>query len=212
MDTTILAGIVVVALILVGAWLLMRKRQSQDLEKKFGPEYHRTVHEMGSRTKAESELLARKRRVEKLRIVPLAPDQAARFADEWRMVQARFVDNPKGVLMDADRLVGELMRQRGYPMGDFESRAADISVDHPAVVHHYRAAHAIALRDHNGEADTEALRQAVVHYRALFSELLETEEPHPAAHHEHPVTGQHDLVHGRREELHDKPHHVETHS
>lgn len=207
MDTTILAGVVLVALILVGAWLLMRKRQSHDLEKRFGPEYHHTVDEMGSRTKAESELLARKKRVEKLKIVPLAPDQAARFSDEWRTLQARFVDNPKGVLMDADRLVNELMRQRGYPMGDFESRAADISVDHPAVVHHYRAAHAIALRDVDADADTEALRQAVVHYRALFSELLEVEEPLHDPH----MPGHRDALHARRDDIHDK-HHMETHS
>ena len=177
-ENTILIGILILAVVLVGAWMLMRSRQSKHLEKRFGPEYHHAVEEHGSRTKAEADLLARQRRVEKMHLVPLPREQAARFAEEWRMLQARFVDNPKGVLMDADRLVSELMRQRGYPMGDFDSRAADISVDHPAVVHHYRAARDVALRDHRGEADTEALRQAVVHYRALFSELLEVEDRH----------------------------------
>jgi hypothetical protein len=173
-----LIGIVILALLVVGAWMLMRKRQSEHLEKSFGPEYQRALDEHGSRTKAEAELLARKKRVGKMHLQRLAPERAARFADEWRTLQARFVDNPKGVLMQADRLVSELMLQRGYPMGDFESRAADISVDHPAVVHHYRSARDIGLRDERGEADTEALRQAVVHYRALFSELLEVEEAH----------------------------------
>ncbi|MEO8654705.1 MAG: hypothetical protein ABI409_11335, partial [Ramlibacter sp.] len=100
-----------------------------------------------------------------------------RFGQEWKALQGRFVDNPKGVLVDADRLVRELMLKRGYPMGDFERRAADISVDHPSVVDHYRAAQAIALRDRRGEADTEELRKAVVHYRALFDDLLEVGQP-----------------------------------
>jgi hypothetical protein len=180
MDLTLLAGVVVIVLIAIGIWLTMRKRQSEDLEQRFGPEYRHAVDEHGSRPKAEAELLAREKRVKKLHIVPLAPEQAMRFSDDWRSLQSRFIDNPQGVLMDADRLVCDLMRLRGYPMADFETNAADISVDHPAVVHHYRAAHDIALRDHRGEADTEALRQAVVHYRALFSELLEVEEAHPA--------------------------------
>lgn len=178
MDETLLIGVVVLALVVVGAWLWIRRRQSVHLEKSFGPEYRRAVEEHGSRSKAEAELLARKKRVEKLHLAALPPEQAARFADEWRTLQARFVDSPHGVLMEADRLVSALMRARGYPMGDFDSRAADISVDHPAVVHHYRSARDIALRDQRGEADTEALRQAVVHYRALFSELLEVEERH----------------------------------
>jgi hypothetical protein len=105
----------------------------------------------------------------------LAPEEAARFSQAWKTLQGRFVDNPKGVLIEADQLVRELMQLRGYPMGDFERRAADISVDHPAVVDHYRAAQAIAMRDRRGEADTEELRRAVVHYRALFDELLEVD-------------------------------------
>jgi hypothetical protein len=135
------------------------------------------VSEHGDRAKAEAELRAREKRVEKLNIVPLAPQEAQQFGQQWRELQARFIDNPKGVLLDADRLVRDLMLRRGYPMGDFERRAADISVDHPAVVDHYRTAHAIAERDHRGEANTEDMRQAVVHYRALFDELLEVGEP-----------------------------------
>lgn len=173
----LIAVVVVLALVAVAAWLWSRKRQSERLVQRFGPEYERTLHEHGDRAKAEAELRHRERRVEKLQIVPLAPADARHFAQSWRELQARFVDNPKGVLMDADRLVRELMLRRGYPMGDFDRRAADISVDHPHVVDHYRAAHEIAQRDHRGEANTEDMRQAVVHYRALFDELLEVGEP-----------------------------------
>ncbi|TMH34828.1 MAG: hypothetical protein E6H58_05315 [Betaproteobacteria bacterium] len=157
----IVVGVVILALIAIAALLVYQKRQSHRLEQRFGPEYRRAVNDLGSKTKAESELRAREKRVEK----------------PWKALQGRFVDNPKGVLAEADQLVRDLMLKRGYPMGDFEHRAADISVDHPAVVDHYRAAQAIAARDQRGEADTEALRQAVVHYRALFDELLEVRTP-----------------------------------
>jgi len=173
----VLAIVVVVALIALTAWLLYSKRQSHRLEQRFGPEYARAVDEMGSRTKAESELKTREKRVEKLNIVPLTPPEAARFDQAWKALQASFIDNPKGVVAQADQLVRELLLKRGYPMGDFERRAADISVDHPAVVDNYRAAQAIAARDLRGETNTEDLRKAVVHYRALFDELLEVSEP-----------------------------------
>jgi len=173
----VLAVVVVVALIALAAWLLYSKRQSHRLEQRFGPEYARAVDEMGSRTKAESELKTREKRVEKLHIVPLTPPEAARFDQAWKALQASFIDNPKGVVAQADQLVRELLLKRGYPMGDFERRAADISVDHPAVVDNYRAAQAIAARDLRGETNTEDLRKAVVHYRALFDELLEVSEP-----------------------------------
>lgn len=169
----ILAGVVALALIALAAWFVYQKKQSHRLQQRFGPEYGRTVDELGSREKAESELKARENRVERLNIVPLAPPEAARFSQAWEVLQGRFVDNPKGVVIQADQLVRELMLKRGYPMENFEHRAADISVDHPAVVDHYRAAQAIAVRDERGEADTEELRKAVVHYRVLFDELLE---------------------------------------
>lgn len=176
-QTLAMLAVVVLVVIAIAAWLWNQKKQSQRLEQRFGPEYARTVDELGSRDKAEAELRTREKRVRKLDIAPLEPADAARFGQEWKALQGRFVDNPKGVLVDADRLVRELMLKRGYPMGDFERRAADISVDHPAVVEHYRAAQAIALRDRRGEADTEELRQAVVHYRALFDDLLEVGQP-----------------------------------
>ncbi|HSY96201.1 MAG TPA: hypothetical protein VK793_11315 [Steroidobacteraceae bacterium] len=168
----ILLGILAVVLLAVAiGFVSQRQRQSKRLRQRFGAEYDRAVTEFG-RNKAEAELKAREKRVEKLTIIPLAPADAARFTQAWTALQGRFIDNPKGVVVEADHLVRELMLKRGYPMGDFEMRAADISVDHPAVVENYRAAQAIAVRDELGEADTEELRKAVVHYRTLFDELL----------------------------------------
>jgi hypothetical protein len=167
---------VVLALIAIAAWFFYQKKQSHRLQHRFGPEYGRTVDKLGSQTKAESELKAREQRVERLNILPLAPSDAARFSEGWKVLQGRFVDNPKDVFVKADQLVRELMSKRGYPVGDFESRAADVSVDHPAVVEHFRAAQAIAVRNERGEANTEDLRKAVVHYHALFNELLEVRE------------------------------------
>jgi hypothetical protein len=172
----ILAAAVVIGLVAIGAWFY-RKKQSHRLQEHFGPEYDRTVNELGSRTKGESDLMAREKRVGRLEILPLAPPEAARFTEAWRALQSRFVDNPKGVVVEAEQLVRELMEKRGYPMGDFERRAGDISVDHPDVVANYRSAQAIAVRDQQGSADTEELRKAVVYYRALFDELLEIREP-----------------------------------
>ena len=173
----ILAAAVALGLVAIGAWLYTRRKQSHRLQEHFGPEYDRTVDELGSRTKGESDLKAREKRVERLDILPLAPPEAARFSEAWQALQGRFVDNPKGVVVQAEQLVRELMEKRGYPMGDFERRAGDISVDHPDVVANYRSAQAIAVRDQRGSADTEELRKAVVHYRALFDELLEVREP-----------------------------------
>jgi hypothetical protein len=171
------AVILAVVVLAAAAWFLsQKKRQSQRLQQRFGPEYGRAVTEFGGRTKAESALKAREKRVESLEIIALAPAEATRFAQAWTALQGRFVDDPKAVVIQADHLVRELMVKRGYPMGDFELRAADISVDHPAVVEAYRAAQAIAVRNERGEADTEALRRAVVHYRTLFDELLEVRE------------------------------------
>lgn len=176
-NTMVIAALVLLALLAAAAWLWNRQQRSRRLEQRFGPEYEHALHRHGDRAKAEAELRERERRVEQLEIVPLAPADAERFSQAWRALQGRFIDNPQGSLMEADRLVRELMLRRGYPMGDFERRAADISVHHPAVVDHYRAAQAIAQRDHRGEADTEALRKAVVHYRALFDDLLEVAAP-----------------------------------
>ena len=161
----------------IAVWLYTQKRKTEQLRGSFGPEYDRAVQETGDRRTAEAELEERKERVEQLRIRPLAADERERFAERWKSAQAQFVDDPKGAITEADRLVGETMQARGYPVGDFEQRAADISVDHPGVVEHYRAAHAIAQRSARDEAGTEDLRQAMVHYRALFEDLLEADAP-----------------------------------
>lgn len=174
---------VVVAAAIAGAWLLtraMRRRQSLRLQRRFGPEYSRVVAERGDQTKAEAELLAREKRVERFKLVALSQEDKARFSEAWSALQTRFVDNPQAVVLEADGLVRDLMGKRGYPMADFEHRAADISVDHPRVVEAYRAARAIAVRDQRGEASTEELRTAVVHYRTLFDELLEVRQPKPS--------------------------------
>ena len=156
------------------AYIVQQRKRSEQLRTRFGPEYERVVRETGSVAAAEARLHARQTRVERLHIHPLQPDDAARFAAAWKNVQARFVDDPKGAVTEADRLVGELMNARGYPVGEFDQQVDDISVDHPSVVMNYRAARDIAQDHERGRATTEDLRQAMVHYRALFTELLET--------------------------------------
>lgn len=171
-NTAIFVVLLVAVVLAVVAWLIVQRQRSLHLKRRFGPEYDLTVSEFRSRTKAETELQKREDRVARLKIVPLTPTEAARFSQAWNELQSRFIDNPKGVVAHADQLVRELMEERGYPMGDFERRAADISVDHPAVVATYRVAQAIAASDARGEADTEELRKAVIYYRTLFDELL----------------------------------------
>lgn len=175
MSETLLIVVAVVAVLAVGAWLLLQRRQSEHLRSRFGPEYEREVEEKGSRRKAEAELAEREKRVKKLEVRPLEPAARDGFRHRWTKVQARFVDEPPGAVAEADDLVAELLRTRGYPVSDFEQRVGDISVDHPEVVKHYRAGHDIALRHERGEASTEELRQAMIHYRALFDELVEDE-------------------------------------
>jgi hypothetical protein len=167
-------AIIVLAIVAVASivWMLSKQRKREALQGKFGPEYDRTVRERDSRRAAESELQDRERRREELDIRPLAPVARARYVDEWGGVQAKFVDDPGTAVLDANGLVLRVMGDRGYPMEEFEQRAADISVDHPGVVENYRAAYRIAVLDGDGRAGTEDLRQAMVHYRSLFEELL----------------------------------------
>jgi hypothetical protein len=178
----VVAVLAVIAVIGVAAWLYLKKRRSAGLRQSFGSEYDRAREEHPDQRSAEQTLEERKERVEQLRIRALSPDERDQFAERWRSAQAQFVDDPAGATRVADMLIGEIMQARGYPVGDFEQRAADVSVDHPRVVEHYRAAHAIALRTDRGQADTDAtedLRQAFVHFRALFDDLLEVEAPAP---------------------------------
>ena len=167
--------IAVIAVLLI-IWAVVRQRRTANLKKRFGPEYDRVVRETGPR-KAEATLLEREKRVEKFHLKVLPSDERERFVSEWRAVQSLFVDDPKGAVNQADQLLGRVMTARGYPMSDFEQRAADVSVSHPNVVTNYRAAHEIALRHQQGQATTEDLRQAMIYYRSLFDDLL---EPVPA--------------------------------
>jgi hypothetical protein len=173
----IIAAVAIAIVVGVIAAYLASRRQTEGLKERFGPEYDRAVSERGEQSAAEEELAERERKREQLDIVPLAPEARDKYAGSWREVQTRFVDDPPGAVNDADSLVTDVMRERGYPIDDFDQRAADISVDHPDVVANYRAAHAIYMRQQNGAGETEDLRQAFVHYRALFEELLDTREP-----------------------------------
>jgi hypothetical protein len=161
-----------VVLVVIVALFVVRRQRSERLRQRFGPEYERTVRDAGDVRKAEAVLQSRAARVARLHIRPLAPEEAQRFSAQWSDVQAQFVDDPRGAVTQADRLVGEVMHARGYPVGEFEQRVEDISVDHPNVVMNYRAARAIAEEHARGGASTEDLRQAMVHYRALYAELL----------------------------------------
>jgi len=153
-------------------WTIWRRQRTEALRGQFGPEYDRAVRETGKRRRAESELEARRRRREQLVIRPLTPAARQRYVQAWAATQSRFVDSPSGSIHEADGLVLSVMQDQGYPMENFEQRAADVSVDHPKVVENYRAAHAISLADSHGRASTEDLRQAMVQYRALFEDLL----------------------------------------
>ena len=169
----------VVVLAIVGIALSIRKRRTERLRTQFGDaEYTRAITEGGTQQKAEAALNARAVRVEKLHIRPLGAGDRTRFIDGWAKVQARFVDGPGSAVTDADQLLTDVMSTRGYPVSDFEQRANDISVDHPLVLENYRAAHQSALRQAKGEADTdtEDLRQAMIHYRTLFEELVNEPE------------------------------------
>ena len=161
--------LVVVLLAIVGALVYQRRRSAQ-LQQGFGPEYDRAVEEHGDQRAAESELRERRQRRSRFEVRPLGAAARDRYAERWRATQSQFVDQPASSLNDADALLTEVMRERGYPIEDFETQAADVSVDHPEVVEHYRKAHAIQSKR---SASTEDLREAMLHYRALFAELLE---------------------------------------
>src|SRR5690348_11710412 len=172
----VVGAVVVVALVV---WRSMAARRSRSLQEQFGPEYDRTLESSDNRRSAESELRERADRRQELDIRPLPSAARERYVGEWRVVQARFVDDPEGAVRDADMLIQSVMSDRGYPMNDFEQRAADVSVDHPRVVENYREGHRLTRAAATGDATTEDLRQAMQHYRALFDELLEEASDQP---------------------------------
>ena len=169
-NAMIILAVAVIAVVVVIA-LLMKARKSQQLKARFGQEYQRAVESTGNKGLAEAKLEKLEKRVHGFNLVELAPEARVEFAAEWKQIQARFVDDPKIALAEADQLIQKMMTARGYPTADFEQRAADISVDHPLVVENYRAGHEIALLHAQGRATTEDMRQAMIHYRTLFADL-----------------------------------------
>jgi hypothetical protein len=175
----ILIAIAAAVVIAAFAWGAYRKRRSARLQDTFGAEYDRTVADAPTRREAEADLAERERRRRDFELKPLQPQARERYIDQWRQTQEQFVDDPEGAVGRADALIQEVMRERGYPVEDFDQRANDLSVDHSDVISNYRAAHATAIANERGKATTEDLRNAVIHYRALFSELLEAEPVEP---------------------------------
>ena len=178
-DPRLIAGVVVVVLIIVigvAFYVRNRRKTTAGFRNRFGPEYDRAVLEHGSEHKAEAKLADRETRVENLKIRALTAAERGRFSADWQSVQSRFVDHPKSAVTEADELVSSLMQARGYPVADFDQRAADISVDHPRLVENYRSAHGVAVRLGRDEASTEDLRTAMIQYRNLFDELVQ-EQP-----------------------------------
>jgi hypothetical protein len=175
----ILIAVAAVALVAVIAWGSVKQRRTKQLKSQFGPEYDRTVESAENKRKAESELAARKERREQIEVRPLSRSARERYVAQWHSVQAQFVDSPEAAVASADQLIQSVMADRGYPVEDFETRAADISVDHPQVVENYRRGHRLAENSADGDSSTENLRQAMRHYRALFDELVEPDADEP---------------------------------
>ncbi|MFY9744874.1 MAG: hypothetical protein WA891_05645 [Acidobacteriaceae bacterium] len=180
MNPRLIAGAIAIALIIVVAvalYLRKRRKTTEGLRSRFGAEYDQAVLTHGSERKAEAKLADRETRVEGLNIRELGAAERERFIADWQVVQSRFVDHPKGAVTEADELVSSLLKARGYPVADFDQRAADISVNHPRLVEYYRSAHGVAVRVGKDEASTEDLRNAMIQYRSLFDELVEAKTP-----------------------------------
>jgi hypothetical protein len=176
----IVIAVAAALVLLLVLWSATRRRRTTQLRGRFGPEYDRTIEAADGRRHAERELREREEHRSRLDIRPLKPEARDRYRDEWKTIQSRFVDDPNTAVGQADLLVQDVMRERGYPTDDFEQRVGDISVDHPHVAEHYREAHKVAVARERGQANTEDLRQSLVHYRSLFDELLVVEQREPA--------------------------------
>jgi hypothetical protein len=182
MSPTYIIIAVVVIVVIMGAIMaptFSRRRKSQKFQNKYGPEYDRTVQTAGNEKKAQAELNGRQKHVDTLNIRPLSVSERERYQAEWTAIQAKFVDQPGQATVEADHLIMEVMKVRAYPVSDFDQRAADISVNYPNLVSNYRAAREIAIKNEQHTATTEELRQALIHYRSLFDELLKEEEVVP---------------------------------
>jgi FtsZ-interacting cell division protein ZipA len=188
----VLIAIAVVAVLAVAVWQAVAKRRTGRLQQQFGPEYNRTLGKTQSKREAEAELQAREERRQQLEIRPLTSTARDRYLHEWQTTQAQFVDDPRAAVASADSLIRSVMAERGYPVEDFEQRAADISVDHPQVVEHYRQGHRLAQASADGDDSTEDLRQAMRHYRTLFDELVEPAGDQPLSRDQDTEDAQHD--------------------
>jgi hypothetical protein len=175
----IVIAVAALLIVAVAAWQMLKQRQTKELQGQFGPEYERTVESADSKKAAESELAARRDRLEQLDVRPLSSAARERYTAQWQSVQVQFVDSPAAAVASADQLIQSVMADRGYPVEDFETRAADISVDHPQVVENYRQGHRLAQKSSDGGDSTEDLRQAMRHYRALFDDLVEPDDDEP---------------------------------
>lgn len=176
-STLVILAIAAAIAVIAVVWVYTTTRRRARLRSRFGPEYERALHDTGSERRTEAVLADREQRVSKYHIRALSAEERAKFSDAWKRVQAKFVDDPAAAVTEGDMLVTDVMTTRGYPMSDFDRRAEDLTVEHAGVVHHYRAARDIALRNSRHEASTEDLRQALVHYRELFSDLLDERKP-----------------------------------
>ena len=189
LDTVAIIALLAIVVVAIGVlWLLFRMRRTAALRDRFGEdEYARTVDRLGGRGKAEDNLIDREKRVAGLELRPLSTDERTRFAGEWQSAKAGFVDDPAVAVMAADRAIGGVMGARGYPVDDFDARFESLSVDHGEVARHYRAGHDIALKQTDGRATTEDLRQAMIHYEALFDDLVSEDRGAPVDPMETPV-------------------------
>ena len=209
----VLIAIAVVAVLAVVVWQALARRRTGRLQQQFGPEYDRTLDTTDSKRDAEAELQAREERRQQLEIRPLSQAARDRYLQSWQSVQARFVDDPGGAVASADSLIQSVMAERGYPVEDFDQRAADVSVDHPQVVENYRHGHRLAQASADGSDSTEDLRQAMRHYRALFDELVEPaaeqattrEQRKPARRHRPPAKGKDGALDDRPPAEHPRP-------
>ena len=185
----VLIAVVAVVVVAVVLWQALAQRRTGRLKGQFGPEYDRTVDAAESRREGEAELQARQERRRELEIRPLSSASRMRYLEMWQRVQAQFVDAPRVAVASADSLIQSAMAERGYPVEDFDERAADVSVDHPQVVEDYREGHRLARASANGDNSTENLRQAMRHYRPLFDELVGPHDSGSEADHETAVAG-----------------------